>query len=340
MKLGIISSSGGDTTWVKWDREKYPYLATVRWSKNSPLTILVQNRTQTEEVLMSVDADTGATTPLLTETDSAWLNLAQSCPKWLDDGSGFLWMSERGGAWQLELRDRAGKLIETLTNPELGLRDVIEVDQPDGFAYLSAAIDPTQSHIVRVPLKPGTSKIKGLSDGVGQFKAVAFSKDLARVVIESATPTSGGTWEVRTVDDKSLGRLKSVCEEPNLVPKFELARVGERKFNAAIVRPRAYDSSTQYPVIVSVYGGPHGLVVSSSRDAYLDEQWLADQGFIVVKIDGRGTPARGRVWERAISKNFIDQPLLDQVEALAALGQKFPEMDLSRVGIIGWSFGG
>src|SRR5262249_55205798 len=97
VKLGVIASSGGGTTWVSWDREKYPYLATVRWAKNSPLVILVQNREQTEEVLLSVEPETGATTELLKETDSAWLNLRQSCPKWLDDGSAFLWMTERGG---------------------------------------------------------------------------------------------------------------------------------------------------------------------------------------------------------------------------------------------------
>jgi dipeptidyl-peptidase-4 len=142
------------------------------------------------------------------------------------------------------------------------------------------------------------------------------------------------------VDGKPLGSLKSVAEEPNLVPKFELTRIGEKQFNAAIVRPREFSSSKKYPVVVSVYGGPHGIVVSSARDAYLDEQWLADQGFIIVKIDGRGTPGRGREWERATSKNFIDKPLDDQIEALTALGKDHPEMDLSRVGITGWSFGG
>jgi len=70
------------------------------------------------------------------------------------------------------------------------------------------------------------------------------------------------------------------------------------------------------------------------------DQWIADHGFVVVWIDGRGTPNRGRDWERTIKYNFIDAPLDDQVEALALLGKKYPEMDLSRVGVFGWSFGG
>jgi dipeptidyl-peptidase-4 len=69
-------------------------------------------------------------------------------------------------------------------------------------------------------------------------------------------------------------------------------------------------------------------------------QWLADQGFIVVAVDNRGTPGRGREWERAIYQKFDSVPLEDQVKALKLLGEKYPEMDLDRVGIVGWSFGG
>jgi dipeptidyl-peptidase-4 len=106
------------------------------------------------------------------------------------------------------------------------------------------------------------------------------------------------------------------------------------------VRPADYRPGTAYPVIVSVYGGPHSQQVTQAGRNYLLEQWLADHGFMVVSIDGRGTPARGRAWERALKGNLIDSPLADQVEALHALGASHPELDLTRVGIYGWSFGG
>jgi dipeptidyl-peptidase-4 len=93
-------------------------------------------------------------------------------------------------------------------------------------------------------------------------------------------------------------------------------------------------------VIVSVYGGPHAQQVQSVGQNYLVQQWLADHGFIVVSIDGRGTPNRGRAWERAIKYDLIAVPLHDQVAALQALGSRYHEMDLTRVGIYGWSFGG
>ena len=109
-----------------------------------------------------------------------------------------------------------------------------------------------------------------------------------------------------------------------------------------LIHPHDFDPIIRYryPVIVDVYGGPsHQQVVASMRP-YLLDQWIADHGFIVVAIDGRGTPGRGRDWERAIAGHFGSVPLDDQVAALQALGVKYPEMDMDRVGITGWSFGG
>ena len=109
-----------------------------------------------------------------------------------------------------------------------------------------------------------------------------------------------------------------------------------------VVRPRDFDPAAKYryPVIVDVYGGPEHQQVVASMRSYLLDQWIADHGFIVVAIDGRGTPGRGRDWERAIAGHFGSVPLDDQVEALKLLGAKYPEMDMERVGITGWSFGG
>jgi dipeptidyl-peptidase-4 len=107
-----------------------------------------------------------------------------------------------------------------------------------------------------------------------------------------------------------------------------------------ILRPGDFDRSRRYPVIVSVYGGPHSQTVTASAQNYLVQQWLADHGFVVVSIDGRGTPGRGRAWERAIKGDLIELPLRDQAAALQMLGERYPEMDLTRVGVTGGSFGG
>src|SRR5207237_4525454 len=130
---------------------------------------------------------------------------------------------------------------------------------------------------------------------------------------------------------QTIGELKSVAEEPPFLPKMELVTVGQRAFHAAVIRPRTFAARNKYPVIVSVYGGPHVTTVHSTPRGSLLQQWLADQGFIIVSLDGRGTPRRGREWERTIKNNLIDVPLEDQVAGLKALGEKYSEMDLSRV---------
>ena len=133
-----------------------------------------------------------------------------------------------------------------------------------------------------------------------------------------------------------------MAESPSDLARLELTRTtgGERSYYAAIVRPHAFVPGKKYPVILSVYAGPHITVVSSSLRAYLADQWTADQGYIVVRLDGRGTPLRGREWQRVIRGNLIDIALHDQVEGLQALGAQYPELDLTRVGVTGWSFGG
>src|SRR5256885_13442027 len=104
VRLGIVARTGGETRWVEWDHEKYPYLARVVWKETAaPLCVVVQNRAQQEELLLAVDPKTGATHELLRETDAAWLNLDHKpMPVWLKDGRQFLWTTERNGGWQVE----------------------------------------------------------------------------------------------------------------------------------------------------------------------------------------------------------------------------------------------
>ncbi len=136
--------------------------------------------------------------------------------------------------------------------------------------------------------------------------------------------------------------MPSVAEEPELKPTTEIRKVGPGEgFYAAIIRPRDFEKGRKYPVVLQVYGGPHHLEVKHSLREELLLRWLADHGFIVVKSDNRGTThRRGRAWERAIKFDLAGVPMDDQVTALRALANELPELDMSRVGISGWSYGG
>lgn len=339
VRLGVIPLAGGKTTWIQWDRVKYPYLATVRWQKHSPLTLVVQNREQTESLVLKVDPKTGKTVTLHRETDSAWLNLDQQVPRWIRRGKAFLWSTERSGSKQLELRSAKGKLLRTLTPSSLSYHKLLSVDEKAGLAFIVGhAKDPTQSHVFRLSLRSMEARrlttFRGYSTGVFQTKAQKF------VLVQR--PFAGKpSYRVYSYPALlKLGELKVVSKKAPFTPKIEITRVGRLRWYSLLVRPQNFDPKKKYPVVVHIYGGPGGQVVRSLRSAYMMDQWIADHGVIVVRIDGRGTPHRGRKWERVIKGNFVDIPLADQVEALQALGKKYVELDMSRVGIYGWSFGG
>jgi dipeptidyl-peptidase-4 len=341
VRLGIVATAGGPTTWVAWDTERYPYLTRVVWPKKGPLSVLVENRAQTEEVLLAVTPASGASRVLLTERDPAWLNVPRGkpVPSWLEDGSGFFWLTERSGAWEVEFHTPDGTLSGTWVGGKDGFVSLAGYDPVEKALYFHAAPQAPDTVVMRVR---GSGRPERVFPGGGERTSqhLELSEDGSVRVLTS--PALDGTvrTEVKDRAGKTLGVLPSVATEPPFVPKVEYRQVGERGFWTTVVRPRAAIPGQKLPVLVACYGGPHANVVQAMPRLYFLSQWQADQGFIVVGFDGRGTPRRGRAWERAIKDDFAGVILDDQVAALQALAAIVPEMDLSRVGIAGWSFGG
>jgi dipeptidyl-peptidase 4 len=333
--LGIINlRAPGEPRWLTWDHAKYEYLVRVDWTPNAPLSVLVIDRDQTDLALFRFDPATGAATTLLTEHDDAWLNVDVGAPRWLTDGSGFLWMTEARGQWVLELHAPDGKLVRPLTTPEFGLRELNGVD--DQGAIVEASADPVRQDVWRVPLAGGAPIRLSGGDGV----AHATSARHGTVVID--TLLHAGGRKAVAITKAGPHDVPSTAERPSLVPTttLETVELAGRTHHVAITRPRAFDQARRYPVLLKVYAGPHAVMVEDALDMYVMDQWYADAGFIVVRADGRGTPHRGRAWERAILKDLITIPLEDQVAALQAIGARHRELDLTRVGVFGWSFGG
>jgi dipeptidyl-peptidase 4 len=345
VRLGIMPAAGGRTVWVRWDAEKYPYLARVLWKeKQAPLSILVQTRDQREQALLAVDPRTGATRPLWVDKDDAWVELDEDLPRWLPDGSGFLVVSERSGRRELELHKPDGSLERVVFSGADGFHELAEVSDDSSRAYVLSA-QPTSTRLWQVGLrKPGAVPLTDDRDE----HAVVFAR---RAPVYVDIRTAPGGYPTATVSRQEQGQgerwvkgavLPSVAETAPFKTTVQLTSVdtGGRRFHAAVVRPRAFQKGKRYPVVVSVYGGPSALTVRADERAYLLAQWMADHGVVVVSIDNRGTPRRDRAWSRAIKGDFGQVPLDDQVAALKALGARLPELDLGRVGIYGWSYGG
>jgi dipeptidyl-peptidase-4 len=142
-------------------------------------------------------------------------------------------------------------------------------------------------------------------------------------------------------DGGATETIDSRPEPPVITPAVTLLPSVDRGVRTAVLLPTGYDPSAgeSLPVLLDPYGGPHGQRVLANRRMFLEPQWLADQGFAVIVADGRGTPGRGPAWDRAVHKDFVEPVLDDQEAALRAAAERYP-LDLGRVAVRGWSFGG
>jgi dipeptidyl-peptidase-4 len=337
VRLGIVAAAGGKTTWIEWDRAAFPYVHDVQWPEQGAPSLVVLDRAQTMQRVLAVDVRSGRTSTLLEETDPAWVNANE--PTWALDGKSFLWSSERGGEWRLDRYSASGEHLEQLTRSSEAFDLGYRVDGETGEVWLLGATDPTQVHVAS--LHPVSKAITRLTDGAGVHGVIIARRGGTRVLTSQGADGTR-TWHAVRRTGELIAELPSVAEKPPALPAVapETVTVAGRTHYAAIVRPRDFDPGKRYPVILQVYAGPTVTTVWSLPQAYLRHQLLADTGFVVVLADGRGTPKRGRDWERVVKHDLITIPLQDQVDILQALGAAHPELDLDRVGVVGWSFGG
>jgi dipeptidyl-peptidase 4 len=330
-RFGIVPAEGGATTWISIG-PAWEYVSRIAWDEGGPPTLIVLSRDQKHLALLEIDPSTGSTRPLLEEHDETWLNAQRAC-RWLRDGSGFLWSTEARGAWQLELRARDGALVRELTPPRPLFHELVHVGE--GRAVFLGAEEQPDLQVFSVGLDG--KDLRSLTRGPDLHRAVYAH--LAGVSVVTGIRIRGGTVaRVLRADGSSAGELPSLAEQPPFEAKATVRQA--QGFWTSVVRPRGFDPRRKYPVIVRVYGGPHATMVHREADEHVVDQFMADHGYLVVSADGRGTPWRGRSWERAIGGAFASVPLEDQVAALRALAALEPAMDLGRVGVLGHSFGG
>jgi dipeptidyl-peptidase-4 len=321
VSLSIMRVDGGRVS-VAWDRGQYPYVAEAHWDKRGPL-VVVQTRDQRTMRLLAVDPTNGATTFVRTDYDPEWVDIVPGVPARTDAGE-LVWAA---GEPATDTR----RLVvgdEPVTPPGLHLRSVVDVDG-DTVLFTASQDEPAEVHVWAY----GPDGMRRLTTDPGVYSG-RRSGGVTLLTGSRLDRLGSATW----VGDVEIA---SHAETPVITPNVELLRSGSRDIRTAVLLPTGWEPGAgSLPVLLDPYGGPHAQRVLAVRRAFCEAQWLADQGFAVVIADGRGTPGRGLAWDRAVRGDFTGPVIDDQIAALEEAARRHPDLDLSRVGIRGWSFGG
>ncbi|GLY49541.1 prolyl oligopeptidase family serine peptidase [Lentzea sp. NBRC 102530] len=296
----------------------FDYLNDVHWSSGGAPLIVTQTRDQRTRRIYTMTPDTGAVTELVVETDPVWLEVTDGAPAWTPDGR-LVRIVAHGDEYALQVGD-------DVVTSGLQVRRVLDV-RDDSILVAASEDDPTQTHVYEVG-----QKTERLSTEDGVHSAIRGGRTVVKI---SATLDTYGTKA--EVDGHVI---ESWADTPVIRARPKMLTLGERGLRAALLLPSDHVQGTRLPVLMDPYGGPHAQRVVSAQNAFLASQWLADQGFAVIVADGRGTPGRGPKWEREIAFDFAGATLQDQVDALEAAAEIEPDLDLTRVAIRGWSYGG
>ncbi|MGH3456780.1 prolyl oligopeptidase family serine peptidase [Aeromicrobium sp.] len=315
----------GSRTEIGWDRNTFEYLVGVTWTPHGDPVLQVMSRDQRHAQVLAADTSSGSKRVLRELVDDDWVEVT-SAPRYAEGGR--LVTIEDIDGMRRVVAD--GKPISDLT---WQVRSIVST-HPDSV-IATASQEPTEVQVVRFGLD-------GISEPITAGPAVhgAVVGGPTTVITRSALDHPSTTVTVHR--EEMANQITVASEPPPLEPGVTLLHAGPHALRTAVLFPRDHALGSQrLPVLMDPYGGPHAQRVLASSRMFLEAQWLADQGFCVVIADGRGTPGRGHAWERAVRHDLASVSLDDQVAALAAVAEQFPDdVDTSRVGITGWSYGG
>lgn len=354
-RVGVIGAGGGETTWMQLEGDpRNNYVARVDWAANSDeVVIQYLNRLQNQNRVTFGNAETGAVQSVFTDEDAAWVSVVDDL-MWLDGGNSFTWVSERDG-WRRAYRiSRDGTSVEPLTPAGSDILNIDLIDEANGWVYYTAAPgDPTRRYLFRAPLDPHPESAERLTptqasgwngyqiSPAGAWAIHTISTFESPSVISLVALPNHQTSRT-LIDNSALAQRVSVVKESE-VEFFSVDTDDGITLEGWMMRPEDFDESKKYPVLVYVYGEPAGQTVMDrwSGARMLWHHHLTELGYIVVSMDGRGTPSpKGRDWRKVVYGEIGTLSSRDQAFGVRALLQERPYLDADRVGIWGWSGGG
>ena len=352
VKLGVVAATGGTTLWfdVPGDPRNH-YLVRMEVVPDAEEVIIQQlNRLQNTNKVWIGNLETMALENILTETDEAFLDVHDDLV-WLEGNRFFTWTSERDGWRHLYKVSLDGKEISQVTQGEFDVVSLNCINPKSGYVYyIASPDDPTQRYLYRSRLDGlGAPERISPAEQQGQHRYV-MSDDAkwALHTFENAnTPPVISLMEVkshkviRVMEDNQ--KIKEKYAGLDLSPKeFFKVDIGDVELDAWMIKPAAFDPEKRYPLIFYVYGEPAGATVQDSwGGGDLWHHYLAQQGYVVISVDNRGTAApRGKAWRNSIYEQIGVLAAKDQAAAAQKILDTYSFLDRERVGIWGWSGGG
>jgi dipeptidyl-peptidase-4 len=355
VRIGVVSADGSDIRWMKTAGDpRQNYIAMMEWAGNSNELIMQHlNRLQNTLQIMIADASTGDVRTVLTETDDAWVDVDLPTMNWIDGGKRFLWLSDRSGWEHIYSVSRDGKDVRPVTAGNFDALSIAGIDEAAGWVYYIASPDNAgQRYLFRAKLAGGgqiervtpvsQSGWNGYNISPGAHWAIhtlsSFSKAPRIELVDLSKPSVSRPL----IDNAELqSKIDKLTKGPQEFVKVDIG--GGTILDGWVMKPPDFDPNRKYPVLFYVYGEPAGQTVMDNWGGsnYLWHLMLTQQGYIVASVDNRGTPApRGREWRKMVYRKIGIISSADQAAAVKSMVSKMPYLDVSRIGIWGWSGGG
>jgi len=348
-KVSVLIYDLGSRNSKKVDigRNEDIYIPRIAWTtSNNVLSVQRLNRLQNKWEILLVNGETGNSQVAYNEENKYYIDITDNLI-WLKNGEGFIITSEQSGFNHIYLYDMKGQQVKQLTKGNFDVIEVKGLDSKSGnLYYIPAQTAPMNRDIMMVNIKSGkTTKISN-KEGTNSPQ---FSKGFKYFV---NTFTDLNTPPFISVNDENGKEIYVLKDNAKLIKKMNINGYSPANFfkfntkdnislNAWMIKPLDFDSTKRYPVLIYVYGGPGSQTVLNDW-GWFNLIWfemLAQNGYIIVSVDGRGTGARGEEFKKSTYLNLGRQETIDQIEAtkyLSSLGY----VDSKRIGIFGWSYGG
>ena len=352
VKVGYVSSTGGNTTWIAIPGDpRNNYLPRMEFIPESDELFIQQlNRPQNTNKVWIAKISDNSLNNIFTDTDAAWLDTNDNI-QWLKDNRYFTWESERSGWRHLYRISRDGKEIQPITKGDFDYISPVGTDLQKGWVYFIASPDNfTQRYLYRAKAF-GNGEVERVSpmeqSGQHRYNMSPTGKWAIHTYSNASTPSVIDMvsfpkhQSVRMLEDNA--QAKDQYAALGLNPKeFIKVKSGNLTLDAWMIKPVDFDASKKYPVIIEVYGEPASATVQDVwGNGDLWQQYMANQGYIVVSIENRGanTP-RGREWRKCIYGEVGTFASEDQSRGILDMTRQYPFIDANRIGITGWSGGG